>query len=231
MASGPITSWQIDGETMKTVRDFVLGGSKMTADGDCSHEIKRRLLVGRKAMTNLDNILKSWDTALLTKVHLVKSMVFSSSHVWMWELDYKEIECRRIDASELGVGEDSWASLGTERRSNQWILKEISPEYSLAGLMLKLQYFGQLMWRTDWLEKTLMLRKIESMLEKGVTEDEVVGWHHQLNEHEFEQSPGVGDKQGGLECCSPRWHKESDTTDWTEQKNPEQTNPQLLCHC
>ena len=79
--------------------------------------------------------------------------------------------------------------------------------------MLKLQYFGQLMWRTDWLEKTLMLRKIEGMLEKGMTEDEVFGWHHQLNEHEFEQSPGVGDKQGGLECCSPWWYKESDMTD------------------
>ena len=112
MASGPITSWQIDGETMETVIDFVLGGSKMTADGDRSHEIKRRLLLGRKAMTNLDNIPKSWDTALLTKVHLVKSVVFPVVMYGCEGWTIKKVECRRIDASELGVGEDSWGPLG-----------------------------------------------------------------------------------------------------------------------
>ena len=159
MASGPITSWQIDGETVETVSDFILGGSKITANCDCSHEIKRRLLLGRKAMTNLDSILKSRDITLPTKVHLVKAMVFPVVMYGCESWTVKKAECRKIDAFELWC----WGRLLrvplTARRSNQSILKEISPGCSLEGLILKLklQYFGLLMRRADSLEKTLML--------------------------------------------------------------------------
>ena len=161
--------WQIDGETMETVTDFIFLGSKVTADGDCSYEIKRCLLLGRKVMTNLDSILKSRDITLLTKVHLVKAMFFSSSHIWMWELDCKEAECWRIDAFELCCWTRLLRVLWTARRSNQSIQKEINPEYSLEGLLqkLKLQYFGHLMWRIDSLEETLILGKIEGRRRGG----------------------------------------------------------------
>ena len=147
MASGPITSWQIDGETMETVTDFILGGSKITADGDCSHEIKRWLLLGRKAMTNLDSILKSRNITLTRKVHLLKAKLFP---VVMYECEswaIKKVECLRIDAFELWCWRIFLRVPWTAKRSNQSILKEISPEYSLEGLMLKLklQYFGHLM--------------------------------------------------------------------------------------
>ena len=147
MASGHITSWQIDGETVETVTDFSFGGSKITTDGDCSHEIKRRLLLGRKIMTNPDSILKSRDITLPTKVHLVKAMVFP---VVMYGCDswtVKKAEFRRIDAFELWCWRRLLRVPWTARRFNQSILKEISPEYSLEGLMLKLklQYFGHLM--------------------------------------------------------------------------------------
>ena len=163
MASSPITSWQIDGETMKTVADFILGGSKITADGDCSHEIKRRLLLGRKAMTNLDSILKSRDITSPAKVHLVKAMVFPVVMYGFESWTIKKAERRRIDAFELWCWRRLLRVPWTARRSNQSILKEISPEYSLEGLLLKLklQYFGHLMQRTDSFEKTLMLGKIE----------------------------------------------------------------------
>ena len=169
MASGPITSWQIDGETVKTVSDLIFLGSKITADGDCSHEIKRLLLLGRKVMSYPDSILKSRDITLPTKVHLVKAMVFPlvMSGCESWTI--KKAERRRIDAFELWC----WIRLlrvpWTARRSNQSILKEISPEYSLEGLMLKLklQYFGHLMRRADSLEKTLMLGKIEGGRRRG----------------------------------------------------------------
>ena len=146
MASGPITSWQIDGETMETVRDFILGGSKITADGDCSHEIKKRLLLGRKAITNLDSILKSRDITLPTKVHLAKGMVFPVVMYGCESWTIKKSDCRRIDAFELWCWRRLLRVPWTSRRSNQSILKEISPEYSLEGLMLKLklQYFGHL---------------------------------------------------------------------------------------
>ena len=137
MASGPITSWQIDGGTMETMTDFIFGGSKIITDGDCSHENKRHLVFGRKVMTNLDSILKSRDITLPTKVCLVKA-VFSSSHVWMWELDYKA-ECQRTDAFELWCWRRLLRVPWTSRRSNESILKEISPEYSLEGLMLKVK--------------------------------------------------------------------------------------------
>ena len=168
MASGPITSWQIDGETMETVTDFILGGSKITADDDCSHEIKRRLLHERKVMTNLDSILKSRDSTLSTKVYLIKAMVFAVVMYGCESWTIKKAENQRIDAFELWC----WRLLRvpwTPRRSNQSILKEISPEYSLEGLMLKLklQYFGHLMRRADSFEKTLMLGKIEGRRRRG----------------------------------------------------------------
>ena len=163
MASGPNTSWQIDGETVETVTHFVLGGSKIIADGSCSHEIKRRLLLGRKVITNLDNILKIRDITLPTKVHLVKAMVFLVV-MYGWESwTIKKAEHKRIDAFELWCWRRLLRVPWTARRSNQSILKEISPGCSLEGLMLKLklQYFGHLMHRTDSFEKTLMLGKIE----------------------------------------------------------------------
>ena len=149
MASGPITSWQIDGETVETVTDFILGGSKSTADGDCSHEIKRRLLhllLGRKVLTNLDSILKNRDITLPTKVHLVKAMVFLVVMYGYESWTIKKAEHRRIDAFELWCWRRLLRVPWTARRSNQSILKEIGPEYSLEGLMLKLklQYFGHL---------------------------------------------------------------------------------------
>ena len=148
MASGPTTSMQIDGETMETVRDFLFLGSKITADGGCSHEIKRHLLLGRKAMTKLDSILKSRDITLPTKVHLVKAMVFPIFMYGCESWTIKKAERRRIDDFEMWYWRRLLRVPWTVRRSNQLILKEISPEYSLQGLMLKLklQYFGHLMW-------------------------------------------------------------------------------------
>ena len=158
MASGPITSWQIDGETMETVTDFIFLGSKITADGDCSHEIKRRLLLGRRAVTNLDSILRSRDISLPTKVCLVKAMVFPVVMYGCESCTIKKAEHRRIDAFELSCWRRLLRVPWTARRSNQSILKEIGPGCSLEGLMLKLkfQYFGHLMGRTDSLEKTLI---------------------------------------------------------------------------
>ena len=163
MASSPITSWPLDGEIMETVRDLILGGSRITADGDFCHEIKRHLLLGRKAMTNLNSILKSRDITLPTKIHLVKAMVFSVVRYGCESWTLKKAERWRIDAFELWCWRRLLKIPWTARRSNQSILKEISPEYSPEGLMLKLklQYFGHLIRRTDWLEKTLMLGKIE----------------------------------------------------------------------
>ena len=194
-------------------------GSKITADGDCSHEIKRWLLLGRKAMTNLDSILKSRDITLPTKVRLVKAMAFPvvmyGCEIWT----IKKAECQSIDAFELWCWRGLLRVPWTARRFHQSILKEISPEYSLEGLMLKLklQYLGHLMWRTDSLEKTLMLGKIEGRRRRG-RQDEMVGWCYWLDGHEFEQATGVGDEQGSLECCSPWGPKELDTSElnWTE---------------
>ena len=147
MASGPITSWEIDGETVETVSDFILGDPKITADGDCSHEIKRRLLLGRKVMTNLDSILKGRDITLSTKVRLVKAMVFPVVMYGCESWTTKKTEFQRIDAFELWCWRRLLRVPWTARRSNQSILKEISPGCSLEGLMLKLnlQYFGHLM--------------------------------------------------------------------------------------
>ena len=169
MASGPITSWQIDGETVEKVTDFFFLVSKITVDGDCSHEIKRHLLPGRKVMTNLGSILKSRDILFPTKVYLVKAMVFP---VIMYGCDswtIKKAEHRRIDAFDLWCWRRLLRVPWTARRSNQSILKEISSGCSLEGLMLKLklQYFGHLVRRTDSFEKTLMLRKIEGRKRRG----------------------------------------------------------------
>ena len=218
MASSPITSWQLDGET---VSDFIFMGSKITADDDCSHEIKRRLLLGRKVMTNLDCILKIRVITLPTIVHLVKATVFPVVIYGCESWTIRKAECWRIDAFELWCWRRLLRVPWTARRSNQSILKEISSEYSLEGLksQLKLQYFGHLIWKTDSFEKTLMLGKIEGRRKRG---QQRMRWYHQLNGHEFEKAPGDGEGHGSLACCSPWGCKESDTTEWlnwTEKEN------------
>ena len=202
-------------------KDFIFLGSKITTDGDCSHEIKRCLLLGRKVMTSLDSILQSSHITLPTKLHIVKAMVFPIIHSYgceSWTI--KKAECWRTDAFELWCWRRLLRVPWTARRSNQSILKEISPEYSLEGLMLrlKIQSFGHLMQRTDLLEGPDAGKDWREE-EKGMTENEMVGWHHQLDGHEFEQTPGVGDGQGSLICCSP-WVAKSQTrlSDWTELK-------------
>ena len=169
MASGPITSWQIDGETVETVSDFIFGGSKIIADGDRSHEIRRCLLPGRKAMTNLDSVLKSKHITFLTKVHLVKAMAFPVVMYGCESWTIKKAESQRIDAFELWCWRRLLRVSWTTRSSNQSFLNEINLEYSLEGLMLnlKLQYFGHLLRRADSLKKTLMLGKIEGRRKKG----------------------------------------------------------------
>ena len=176
---------------------------KTLQEGDCSHEIKRCLLLGRKAMTKLDSILKSQRHYFANKGLSSQSYGFSNSHIWMWELNYKE-SCR-IDAFELWYWRRLLRIPWTAGRSNQSILKEISPKYSLEGLMLKLQSFGHLIRRTDS-GKDPDAGKDWRQEEKGMTEDDE--WHHWPNGHEFEQAPGVGDGQGSLACCSPWGCKE-----------------------
>ena len=180
MASGPITSWQRDGETVETVSDFIFMSSKITADGDCSHEIKRRFLLGRKVLMNLDSSFKSRDITLPTKIHLVKAMIFPVVMYGCESWTVKKAEHRRIDAFEQWCWRKLLRVPWTARRSNQSLLKEISPGCSLGGLMLKLklEYFGHLMQRVDSLERTLMLGVIGGQEEKGPTEDEMAGWHH-----------------------------------------------------
>ena len=213
MASDPITSWQIDGETMETVKDFIFLRSKILADGDCSHETKRRMFLGRKAMTNIDSILKT-ETLLYQQSSVYSNYGFSSSHVWMWELDHKERWAPKNWCFELWYWRRLLRVPWIARRYNQSILKEISPEYSLEGLMLKLklQYVGHLMRRTDSLEKTLMLRKTDGRRRRG-WQDETVGWHHLRNGQEFEQALGVGGGQGRPVCCSPWGRKQLDMTE------------------
>ena len=169
MTSGSIISWQIDGETVETVTDFIFLGSKITADGDCSHEIKRCLLLGREVMTNLDSILKRRDITLPTKARLVKATVFPVVVYRYESWTIKKAECQRIDAFELWCWRRLLRVPWAATRYNQSILKEISPEYSLEGLMLKLklQDFGHLMQRTDSFEKTLTLEKIEGGRRRG----------------------------------------------------------------
>ena len=197
----------------ETVRDFILGGSKITPDGDYSHEIKRSLLLGRKALINLDSILKSRDITLPTKVRLVKAMFFPVVMYGCESWTIKKAEYQRIDAFGLWCWRRVLRVSFTAWTSNQSILKEINPEYSLEGLMLmrKLQCFCPLMWRTDSLEKTLMLGKIEC--ERRWGRQRMRCLHGiRVHGHEFESALGVDDGQGNLMCCSPWLHTELDTT-------------------
>ena len=200
MAPGPITSWEIGGETVQTVAHFIFRGSKITADGDCSHEIKRRLLLGRKVMTNLDSILKSRDITLPTKVRLVKAMVFPVVMYGCESWTVKKAERWRIDAFELWYWRRLLRVPWTAGRSNQSILKEISPG-CLLDAELKLQYFGHLMWRVDLLEKTLMLGGIGGRRRRGQQRmrwlDGITDSMGELDEWTL----GVCDGQGGLACC------------------------------
>ena len=167
MVSSSITSWQRDGEEMETVTDFIFLGFKIIADSDFSHEIKRCLLLGRKAMTNLGSVLKSRDITLPAKVHIIKAMVFLVVMCGCESWTMKKAECRRIDAFELWCSRRSLRVPWIAGRSKYSILKEINPEYSLAGLMLRLQYFCHLMQRANSLEKTLILGKIEGIRRRG----------------------------------------------------------------
>ena len=188
---------------METVADFIFLGSKITADGDCSHEIKRCLLLGRKAMPNLDSILKSRDITLPTKVHLVRAVVFPVVMYGCESWTIKKAEHWRIDAFELWRWRRLLRVLWTARRSNQPTLKEISPEYSLEGLMMKRNSNTLAPDSNNWLVgKDPDAGKDWRQEEKGMTEDEMVGWHHLLDGHEFEHTPGVRDGQGSLACCS-----------------------------
>ena len=225
MTSGPITSWHIDGETMETVRDFLFLGSKITADGDCSHKIKRHLLLGRKDMTNINSTLKSRDITLWTKVHLVKAMVFP---VFMWELDYKEgwapknwcfwtvvlekslespFSCKEIKPVNP-KGNQCWIFIG--RTDAEAEMPIFWPPDMKSWLIGKDPDAGQV-WRQE---------------EKGMTEDEMVGWHHQLGGHEFEQALGVGDRQGSLACCSLWGCKELDLAEPLNRTEPPQKTKQ-----
>ena len=208
MTSSPITSWEIGGETVETVTDFVFSDSSIIADGDCSHEIKRCLLLGRKAMTNLNSVLKSRDITLLTKVHVVKAMVFPVVMYRCESWSIKKSECQRIDAFKLWCWRRLLRVPWTARRSNQSSLKGISPKYSLEGPMLtqKLQYFGHLMRRADSLEKTLMLERLRA---GGEGEDRRRdGWVASSTIDESEQTPQNSEGQGNLVCCSPWSRKE-----------------------
>ena len=194
MASSPISSWKIDEQKVETVADFIFLGSKITAEGDCSHEIKRCLLLGRKVMTTLHSILKSRGITLPTKIRLVKAIVFPVVMYGCESWTIKKAEHQKIDAFKLWCWRRLLRVHWIARRSNQSILKEISPEYSLGGLMLKLklQSFGHLMWRTESFEKTLQLGKIEGKRRRGDR-----GWNgwmaSQFDGHEFEQALRVGD--------------------------------------
>ena len=220
MASGPITSWQIDEETLETVASFILGGSKITADGDCSHEIKRHLLIGRKTMTNLDSILKSWGITLPTKVCLVKAMV-SPVHIWMWELNYKESWVSKNRCFWTVVLEKT-----LESPLNSKKIKLVNPKGNQSWIV-----FGKtdaeaetpILWPPDaknWLFGNDPDAGTDWRQEKKqTTEDEMIGCHHQLDRYEFEQVPGAGDGWGILVCWSPWGCKELDMTEqlnWTE---------------
>ena len=218
MASGPITSWEIDGETVETVADFIFLGSKITTDGDCSHEIKRCLLLGRKVMTNLDSILKSRHY-FANKGLSSQGCDFSSSHIWMWELDCEESWARKNWCF--------WSVVLEKTLESPLDCKEIQPVYSEGDQPW--DFFGRndakaeapVLWpphAKSWLiGKDFDAGRDWGLEEKGTTEDEMAGWHHQLNGHEFEWTPGVGDGQGGLVCCDSWgrrvWH------DWAIELN------------
>ena len=214
MASGSITSWQINGETVETVAAFIFGGSKITADGDCSHDIKRRLVLGRKVMANLGSIFKSRDITLPTDVRLVKAMVFPVVMYGCESWTVKKAECQRIDAFELWCWRKLLRIHWTARKSNQSILKEISAGFSLEGpmLKLKLQYFGHLMRRVDSLEKTLMMGGIGGRKRRGRQRmRRLDGITDLMGMSLSKLREFVTDRQA---CCNSWGHKESDTTGW-----------------
>ena len=232
MASGSITSWQIDGETMETVTDLIFLDSKITADGDCSHEIKRHLLLGRKAMTNLDSTIKSRDITLLTQFRLV-TYGFSSSHVWMWELDHKESWAPKSWCFWSVVLEKTLESpldhkeikLVHSKGIQSWILTVRTDAEAETTILWLPDAKNWLMWKDSeagegWRQE-----------EKGTTQDEMVEWHHRLDVGEFEQALGFHDRQGSLACCSPWGCNESVTTDrsnWTESKENETSLAEII---
>ena len=215
MASGSITSWQIEGEKVEVVTGFLFLGSKISVDGVWSHEIRRWLLLGRKAVRNLVSVLKRRDITLLMKVHTVKAMVFPVVTYGGENWTVKKAECQRIDAFELWCWKGLLRVPWTARRSNS---SEINPEYSLEELMLKLklQYSGQLMRTANSMEKSLMLGRIEGRRRR---ECQRIRWLHGINEHEHGQTLGDGEGRGGLACCSPWSRKELEMTGWLNNNN------------
>ena len=219
MASSPITSWQIDRETVERVSDFIWGGSKITADGDYSHEIKRCLFLGRKVMTNLDSILKSRDIPLPIKVCLVKAMVFPVVMYGCENWTVKKAECQRIDAFELWCWRRLLRIPWTARKSNQSILKEITPGIGRTDAKAEMPILWPPHAKSWLIEKDPDSGRGWGQEEKWTTEDEMAGWHHWLDGHDFEWTPGVGDGQGGLACCDSWGRKEWDMTErlnWTQ---------------
>ena len=222
MASSPITSWEIDGQQWKQCQAFFWGGSKITADGDWSHEIKKRLLLGRKVMTNLDSIFKSRDITWPIKVHRVKAMVFPVVMYGCESWTVKKAEHRRIDAFNLWCWRRLLRVPWTARSSNQSILKEISP-----GFLWKewAKAESPVLWPPH--AKSWLIGKDPDagmdwgQVEKGTTEDEIAGWHHWFVGHESEWTPGVGDGQRGLVCCDSWGRKESDMTEWLNWTEPQ----------
>ena len=227
MASCPITSWQTDGVTVETVADFIFLGSKLTAHGDCSHETKRHLLLGRKLMTNLDSLLKSRDITLPTKVYIVTAMVFPAVMWGCQSWTIKKAECWRTDVSELWCWRRLLRVPWTARRSNEFILKEINPEYSLEGLMLKLklQYFGQLMWRPNSLEKTPMLGKIEG---RRWRRQQRMRWLDGLTDSMKMSFIKLQEIVKKMETWCSRVHEV--TKSWTQLSDWRTTTAALLCH-
>ena len=213
---------------METVTDFIFLGSKITADGNCSHEIKRHLLLGRKAMTNWHSILKSRDITLPTKVCIVRAMFFSSSHVWMWELGHKESWVPKNWCFWTVVLEKT-----LESPSDSKEIKPINPKGNQPSILIgrtDAEAEAPILWPPDaknWPTGKDPDAGKEWRQKKRVTADEMVGWYHQLNRHEFEQTLGVGDRQGSLACCSPWGHKELDTTEltWIESYLNPYNNP------
>ena len=216
MASSPITSWQIDGETMETVIDCIFLGSRITADGDCSHEIKRRLLLGRKAVTNLDSILKSRAVTLLTKACIVKAVVFPLVMYGMWELDHKEGWAPKNRCFQTVVLE-----MTLENPLDSREIQAVSPKGNQSWIFAgRTEAETPILWPPDaksqFIGKDPDAGKDWRQEKKGTAEDEMVGWHHRLNGHEFEQAPGDGEGRGNLARCSP-WVTKSRTwlRDWT----------------
>ena len=218
MASGPITSWALDRETVETVSDFIFLGSKITADGDCSHEIKRCLLLGRKVMTNLNSIFKSRDITLPKKVHLVKAMVFPVVMYGCESWTIKKAEFQRIDGTQL------WTVVLEKTLESPLDCKEIQPVHPKGDQLwvfigrTDVEAETPIIWPPD-MESWLIWKdpnagKDWGLVEQGMTEDEMVGWHHWLNGHGFGWAPGVGDGQGGLACCDSWGGQQLDTTEW-----------------